>query len=239
MYHLQNKDDFSVFKVKHDSVKNRHLAEDGRASYLLLPPGMVGRSHISSGSWTAFAVSCALLLILAIAGLQQFRAMRVNEESASRTGPGESQPQTAQDANQAKDVAPQLWENSIKKEPAPESTIKELVQAWNKRDSEMISALFLPDGVLKIPTGAEIRSREEIKNTIAKHQNGMLSDTTLTNTVEGISKSDEDNVIVKGTYQLDGIKILGFSRKSTGTFEILGIKRGGRWLIAKAEVMRE
>ena len=200
---------------------------------------MVGRSYISSGSWTAFAVSCALLLIFAIAALQQFRAMRGNEESASQTGPGESQPQTAQDANQAKDVAPQLWENSIKKEPAPESTIKELVQAWNKRDSEMISALFLPDGVLKIPTGAEIRSREEIKNTIAKHQNGMLSDTTLTNTVEGISKSDEDNVIVKGTYQLDGIKILGFSRKSTGTFEILGIKRGGRWLIAKAEVMRE
>jgi uncharacterized protein (TIGR02246 family) len=197
---------------------------------------MVGRSHISSGSWTAFAVSCALLLIFAIAGLQQFRAMRGNEESAGGTAQVERRPQAGKDANQAKDVAPQLWENSIKKEAAPESTIKEFVQAWNKRDLEMIAALFLPEGVLRIPTGAEIRSREEIKNAIAKHQNGMLSDTTLTNTVEGISKADEDNVVVKGTYQLDGIKILGFSTKSTGTFEIFGTKRGGRWLIAKAEV---
>ena len=113
------------------------------------------------------------------------------------------------------------------------------MQAWNKRDSERIAALFLPDGVLQIPTGSEIRSRDEIKNTIAKHQNGMLSETTLTNTVEGISKADEDNVVVKGTYQLDGIKVLGFSTKSAGTFEISQTKRDGRWLIAKAEVARE
>lgn len=200
---------------------------------------MVGRSHISSGSWTAFAVSCAFLLIFAIAGLQQFRYVHRNEESAGQTAPVEGQPQTGKDANQAKDVAPQLWESSIKNQPAPESTLKELVQAWNKRDSEMIAALFLPDGVLRIPTGAEIRTREEIKNAIAKHQNGMLSDTTLTNTVEGISKADEDNVVVKGSYQLDGIKVLGFSTNSTGTFEIRQTKRGGRWLIAKAEVTGE
>jgi uncharacterized protein (TIGR02246 family) len=203
---------------------------------LLLRTRMGGRSHISSGSWIAFAVSCVLLLIFAIAGLQQFHASRSNKESAAGTAHVERQPQTGKDANQAKDVAPQLWETSIKKEPAPESTIKELVQAWNKRDSEMIAALFLPDGVLRIPTGAEIRSREEIKTAIAKHQNGMLSDTTLTNTVEEISKADEDNVVVKGTYQLDGIKFLGFSTKSTGTFEIRETKRDGRWLIANAEV---
>jgi uncharacterized protein (TIGR02246 family) len=202
--------------------------------------GMLSRSNFSSRSWAAFAVSCALLLIFAIAGVQQFRNTRGNQESTGQTAPVEGQTQTAKDAaNQAKDIAPQVWEPSIKNAPAPESTIKELVQAWNKRDSEMIAALFLPDGVLRIPTGSEIRSREEIKNAIAKHQNGMLSDTTLTNTVEGISKADEDNVVVKGTYQLDGIKVLGFSTKSQGTFEIRQMKREGRWLIAKAEVTRE
>jgi uncharacterized protein (TIGR02246 family) len=190
-------------------------------------------SNFSSRSWVAFAISCGFLLIFAIAGLQQFRNTRDNQESAGQTAPVETQTQPA------KDVAPEVWETSIKKEPAPESTIKELVQAWNKRDSERIAALFLPDGVLWIPTGSEIRSREEIKNTIAKHQNGMLSETTLTNTVEGISKADEDNVVVKGTYQLDGIKVLGFSTKSAGTFEISQTKRDGRWLIAKAEVARE
>ena len=201
---------------------------------------MFGGSNFSSRAWTAVAVSCALLVIFAIAGLQQFRNTRANQEASGQTAPVESQSQQSKDvANQAKDVAPEVWETSAKKEPAPEATIKELVQAWNKRDSEMIAALFLPDGVLRIPTGSEIRSREEIKNTIAQHQNGMLSETTLTNTVEGISKADENNVVVKGTYQLDGIKVLGFGTKSQGAFEISQTKRDGRWLIAKAEVTRE
>ena len=102
--------------------------------------------------------------VFAIAGLQQVRSTRGNQESTGRTAPVERQTQTAKDvASQAKDVAPEVWETSIKKEPAPESTIKELVQAWNKRNSEMIAALFLPDGVLRIPSGSEIRTREEIK----------------------------------------------------------------------------
>jgi uncharacterized protein (TIGR02246 family) len=197
-------------------------------------------SNFSSRSWIAFAVSCAFLLIFAIAGLRQFRNTRGNQESSGNTAPVERQTYPSKDvANQAKDVAPEVWETPTKKEPAPESTVKELVQAWNKRDSERIAALFLPDGVLRIPAGSEIRSRDEIKNTIAKHQNGMLSETTLTNTVEGISKADEDNVVVKGTYQLDGIKVLGLSTKSAGTFELRQTKRDGRWLIAKAEVARE
>jgi uncharacterized protein (TIGR02246 family) len=197
-------------------------------------------SNLSSRSWIAFAVSCAFLLIFAIAGLRQFRNTRGNQESPGHTAPVQRQTDPSKDvANQAKDVAPEVWDTPTKKDPAPESTINELVQAWNKRDSERIAALFLPDGVLRIPTGSEIRSRDEIKNTIAKHQNGMLSETTLTNTVEGISKADEDNVVVKGTYQLDGIKVLGFSTKSAGTFELRQTKRDGRWLIAKAEVARE
>jgi hypothetical protein len=97
----------------------------------------------------------------------------------------------------------------------------------------------LPNGVLRIPTGAELKSREEIRNTIAKHHSGMLSETTLTNTVDGISNTDDDNAIVKGTYQLNGIKVLGFSTSSKGTYEFLGTKRNGRWLIAKADVTRE
>jgi uncharacterized protein (TIGR02246 family) len=195
-------------------------------------------TEISSKSWAAFAISAALLLIFAFLGARQFRDRPATEESA-QTPAVKSPDETTEAAKQAEDVAPEVWESSAKKDIAPESTVKELVQAWNKRDAEKIAALFLPDGVLRIPTGAELKSREEIRNTIAKHHSGILSETTLTNTVDGISNTDGDNAIVKGTYQLNGIKVLGFSTSSKGTYEFLGTKRNGRWLIAKAEVTRE
>jgi uncharacterized protein (TIGR02246 family) len=121
---------------------------------------------------------------------------------------------------------------------APESTVKQLVQAWNQGNADKIAELFLSDGVLRLPTGSEIKSREEIKNTIAKHHDGMLKETKLTNSIEGVS-TDGDKAVVKGNYQLEGIKVLGFSTSSTGTYEFHGTKRDGRWLIAKAEVTRE
>jgi len=112
------------------------------------------------------------------------------------------------------------------------------VQAWNHGDADKIAQLFLPDGVLRLPTGSEIKSRQEIKNTVAKHHNGMLKETKLTNNIEGVS-TNGDNAIVKGNYQLEGIKVLGFSTSSTGSYEFHGTKRDGRWLIAKAEVTLE
>ena len=192
---------------------------------------------VSYKSWAAFSISAAFLLAFAFVVAQQIREKPASEEAAPMPAE-ESTDRASEIADQSKDVAPQVWETRATKDNSPESTVKELVQAWNQGDADKIAKLFLPDGVLRLPTGSEIKSREEIKNTIAQHHDGMLKDTKLTNRIHGVS-TNGDNAVVKGNYQLEGIKVLGFSTSSTGSYEFHGIKREGRWLIAKAEVSRE
>ena len=192
---------------------------------------------VSYKSWAAFTLSAALLLLFAFLVTQQIPEPPATEEAVN-TVSAKSSDAPNEVADQAKDVARQNSESASITEESPESTIKELVQAWNHGDAGKIAALFLPDGVLRLPTGAEIKSREEIKNTIAKSHDGMLKETILTNRIEGVS-TNGDNAVVRGNYQLEGIKVLGFSTSSAGTYEFHGTKRDGRWLIAKAEVTRE
>ena len=199
---------------------------------------MTTSEKVSSASWAALAISAAFLLVFAFVVTQQIHERPASEQAAPQRA-DESLAKTNEAADQASDVAPQVWEPHTVTDNAPESTVKELVQAWNQGDADKIAALFLPDGVLRLPTGSEIKSREEIKNTIAKHHRGILRETTLTNSIEGVATTDGDNAVVKGSYQLDGIKVLGFSTSSKGTFEFVGSRRDGRWLIAKAEVSRE
>ena len=89
-----------------------------------------------------------------------------------------------------------------------------------------------------IPTGTSIQSRSEIEKTIAEKRSGLLKETTLSNTVDEIARPDAETAIVKGTYQLEGIKILGFNTSTTGSYVLRQIKEEGRWLISRAEVNR-
>jgi uncharacterized protein (TIGR02246 family) len=203
---------------------------------------MTSNATISHKAWAAFALS-AFLLVFAFLGTQQIRELPATRagaatEEGAPTNLDDSFDGGTEVANQTKDVAPQVWEPAPKTDEAPESTVKQLVQAWNAGDADKIAELFLSDGVLRLPTGSEIKSRDEIKNTIAKHHDGMLKDTKLKNSIDGVS-TDGDKAVVKGNYQLEGIKVLGFSTSSAGTYEFHGTKRDGRWLIAKAEVTRE
>lgn len=208
-----------------------------RAPHLRSRFRVTKETKVSNKSWTAFALSAAFLLAFAFVVTQHIPEPPATEE-ASNTASAESSDKANEVADQAKDVAPQVWEPAPKTDEAPESTVKELVKAWNQGDADKIAELFLPDGVLRLPTGSEIKSREEIKNTIAKHQDGMLKETKLTNSIKGVS-TNGDNAVVKGNYELEGIKVLGFSTSSTGSYEFHGTRRDGRWLIAKAEVTRE
>jgi uncharacterized protein (TIGR02246 family) len=118
----------------------------------------------------------------------------------------------------------------------PEVTAKKLSQAWNQGTSQEIANLFTSDGELIIPNGSTIRSKPEIEKTIDEKRAGLLKETNLSSTVENISQIDPETAIVKGRYELAGIKILGFNKAAGGTFVLRQQKVNGRWLISKAEV---
>lgn len=213
------------------------LSANLQALHLRAPLAMSIKARVSYKSWAAFALAAAFLFVFALVITQQIRERPVTEEVVN-TASAESSYEPTEIADQAKDVAPQVWESGSRTDEAPESTIKELVHAWNQGNADKIAEVFLPDGVLRLPTGSEIKSREEIKKLIAKHHDGMLKETKLTNSIEGVS-TNGNNSVVRGNYQLEGIKLLGFSTTSTGAYEVHGTKRDGRWLIAQAEVTRE
>lgn len=121
-------------------------------------------------------------------------------------------------------------------ETPPDGTIEELVRTWNQGNAEEIAGLFTSDGTLIIPTGSQIRSRDEIRKTISEKRAGLLKATTLTNTVDEVSRPDAETAVVHGTYKLDGINVLGFSTSAAGSYQLRQIKRDGRWLISRAEV---
>lgn len=201
---------------------------------------MARAAQISAKSWSAFAICAIVLVLFATFSVWQFDDPQLGEEIATQTPSPQLQTQEHEPVNHAKNVASEVPEAAPEKtEIAPEATVKELVQAWNNDDAEKIAALFLPNGRLRLPTGSEVRSRDEIKKTIAKHRSGTLSESILSNTIDGVSNTDDNNSVVKGTYQLEGIKVLGYSTNSTGTYEFRQTKRNGRWLIAQAEVTRE
>lgn len=174
----------------------------------------------------------SLLGLFAIFAVWQFRHVSVKEETEISPKEETAIPQPRHEAKTSET-------KTSKKEIAPETTVKELVLAWNQSDAKKVSALFAPDGVLITPTGSEVYSRADIQRTISEQRNGMLKETTLTNTVDDVSHPDADTTVVKGTYELKGIKVLGFTSSTTGSYIFRQTKRDGRWLISKAEVTRK
>jgi uncharacterized protein (TIGR02246 family) len=118
----------------------------------------------------------------------------------------------------------------------PNETAKKLVRAWNQGNTREVADLFTSDGTLTMPNGASIHSKPEIAKLITEKRAGPLSEATLTNTVDEVSQRDGKTAVVKGRYQLDGIKVVGFRTAATGTFVLRQIQRDGKWLISKAEI---
>jgi hypothetical protein len=87
-----------------------------------------------------------------------------------------------------------------------------------------------------MPNGSEIQSKSEIEKEIAEKRDGLLSETTLSNAVDEVLQIDANTAVVKGRYQVTGIKILGFNTEATGTFILRQLNREGKWLISKAEI---
>ena len=92
---------------------------------------------------------------------------------------------------------------------------------------------------LIMPTGSVVQSRAAIKQRIIDERNGKLKNTTLLNTIAGVSMPSGQAAIVRGKYQLHGMKILGYETSPAGTFVFHQSKQQGRWMIAKAEILRQ
>ena len=127
-----------------------------RALDLRGPVRMTSKATISHKAWAAFALSATFLLVFAFVGTQKIRERpatraRPATEEAAQTNLDKSSDEATEIADQAKDVAPQVWEPAPKTDDAPESTVKQLVQAWNQGNADKIAELFLSDGVLRLP----------------------------------------------------------------------------------------
>ena len=96
---------------------------------------MTTSEKVSSASWAAFAISAAFLLVFAFVVTQQIHERPASEQTAPPRA-DESLAKTNEAADQASDVAPQVWEPDTGTDNAPESTVKELVQAWNQGDAD-------------------------------------------------------------------------------------------------------
>jgi uncharacterized protein (TIGR02246 family) len=114
------------------------------------------------------------------------------------------------------------------------ASLEKLVTAWNTKNSDSISQLFLADAVLVLPSGNMTRSRANIRRRLMSEWQGKLKNSKLAHSVEAVSFEGSE-AIVKGKYKLDGVTILGF--KTEGPFVVRQKQQQGRWLIARAEIL--
>ena len=115
--------------------------------------------------------------------------------------------------------------------------VDSLVSAWNKKSSDRITRLFSDDAVLVMPTGSVTKSRAKIRERLMSEWQGKLKDSRLSHSVETISVQDSE-AVVKGRYRLDGVSILGFETAPEGPFVLRHKRQQGRWVIARAEILR-
>jgi uncharacterized protein (TIGR02246 family) len=187
------------------------------------------------------SASFKLLIIFVIAGALAVAMFSRKENSSAKTPteyvetPQEEEVRSssAGQTTAALNRKPNAREAAVEK---PEVTARRLSQAWNQGSSQEVANLFTADGELTIPDGSKIRSKPEIEKTIDEKRAGILKETTLNSTVDDVSQIDADTAIVKGRYELAGIKILGFNKAAGGTFVLRQENVNGRWLISKAEV---
>jgi uncharacterized protein (TIGR02246 family) len=180
--------------------------------------------------------SRSLSLLVIVAAVLALGAFLATHYSGKETATEDQQTQPSTPLAENADSESAASETPKPAETPPDGTIEELVRTWNQGNAEEIAGLFTSDGTLIIPTGSQIRSRDQIRKTISEKRAGLLKATTLTNTVDEVSRPDAETAVVHGTYKLDGINVLGFSTSSAGSYQLRQIKRDGRWLISRAEV---
>lgn len=182
--------------------------------------------HLASKSWAAIGILTAVITVATTLIVNQLPQKEKKEFT------------TTSKSSAKGEIVERSATLDQKSSSPPDKTVADLVHAWNQGRTNEIAKMFASDGVLIIPAGSQIQSSAEIEKTILERRAGILKDTTLSNTVENVSQSDENRATVKGRYQLEGIKILGFSKSASGSYILHQIRQQGRWLISRAELIK-
>ena len=219
----------SLTQTRHDGISK--ISSVSLSSTISVNGSCMGQKivRLSSKSWATIGILAAVITVATPLLVNQLRQKekKADEEfksTSKRREKGEIVERTA---------PPDQKSSSL-----PDKTVKELVHAWNQGRTKDIAKMFASDGVLIIPAGSQIKSSAEIEKTILERRAGILKDTTLSNTVENVSQSDENRATVKGTYRLEGIKILGLSKSASGSYILHQVRQQGRWLISRAELIK-
>jgi uncharacterized protein (TIGR02246 family) len=182
---------------------------------------------------TKLLASFTLLMFVAVALALVLVVRFPREENLPGKSPTEYEKTQQPDSRTSTNDEPANREANVE---MPNETARKLARAWNQGSSQEIAELFTSDGVLTTPKGSNIQSKSEIAKTITNNRDGPLNNTVLSNTVDEVSQIDANTAVVKGRYQLDGIKVFGLRTAATGTFVLRQLRREGKWLISKAEV---
>jgi uncharacterized protein (TIGR02246 family) len=181
------------------------------------------------------AVVLGLTLLFAVRFLRRGTATEAEPTIASHS-PADKSREHGAAAHREQGGSAKKEKQSVEEMP-PDRIVRDLVNTWNKGNADQIARLFMSDGTLVIPSGSQIQSRGEIEKTISEKRAGILKETTLSNTVDEVRQPDPDTALVNGTYKLDGIRIMGISTSATGSYKLRQVKRDGRWLISRAELI--
>ena len=116
--------------------------------------------------------------------------------------------------------------------------VNTLVSAWNDRNENLIAGLFVSDAIFIMPSGRETHTRLAIRNRLVEEWKGKLKDSALDHHLGSITIEPNSTAVVKGKYRLEGARILGIEKSPQGDFVFSFQKQNGRWLINKAELLR-
>lgn len=119
------------------------------------------------------------------------------------------------------------------------SLVMEFIRAWNDDDMDRLLSLFIEDGIFITSKGRRAESQREIRRLLTRERDRLFDGTILIGAVESLEELNEDTLRVKGRYELNGYKIMGFIPATPrGRFFMTLVYRDGDLMIRRVRLVR-
>ncbi len=116
--------------------------------------------------------------------------------------------------------------------------LRQFIDAWNGDDAARVAALFTEDGSFISPEGHTYRGREAIKRVLTEEHAELFMGTTLDETVRSLRLSAVDRAVIRGDFELNGVKTMfGLVTLSPqGSFLFRLRKEQNRWFLLEVYI---